>query len=199
MLAHVKQSRLKSPPLAVLQFCVCCIGFQDYLLRYVQLETKRSHITLTLHGYPTIVWFMFGLRFMFIALFCPTEAISDLKDLPWLYYDLGFDLPGFAEEEEREREKERKELEREKKREEAKRRKEEEEVIVDVLVDESGNLVVDEDGEYVTMRIYSMNITELLMAPTESESSVVSSTPIPLTPPPAQVSDPFNPFTGNFK
>ena len=63
-------------------------------------------------------------------------------------------------------------------------------MIIDVLVDKGGELMVDEDtGQYVTMRIYSMNTTE---------SPVTSRTPIPLTPPPAQMSDPFNPFMGQF-
>ena len=171
-----------------MQFCVCCIGFQEQLLSYLDLTTNSTHITLTLHGYPTIVWFMFGIRFMFIALFCPKEAISDLADFPWAY-DLGFDVPGFAEKEELEREREIEEALQAELEEEAERRKKDEDVIVDVMIDDYGNLMVDEDGEYVTMRIYSMNTTE---APT------ISSTPIPLTPPPAQVGDPFNPFTGNF-
>ena len=71
---------------------------------------------------------------------------------------------------------------------EAEMRNEAEDVIVDVLLDESGNLV-DEEGKYVTMRIHSMSTTE---------SPKTSSTPIPLTPPPAQPLDPFNQFMGNF-
>ena len=63
-------------------------------------------------------------------------------------------------------------------------------VIVDVLVDEEGNLVVDEEGQYVTMRTSAVNTT--------TEVPTTARTPIPLTVPPAQMSDPFNPFTGNF-
>ena len=156
---------------------------------YLELKTNSTHITITLHGYPTIVWFMTGIRFIIIALFCPVQEISDLADFTWAQ-DLGYDLPGFAEKEELEREKEREEALQAELDEEAERRKEDKDVIVDVLVDENGNLVVDEDtGQYVTMRIYTMNTTE---------SPVTSRTPIPLTPPPAQISDPFNPFTGQF-
>ena len=53
-----------------MQFCVCCIGFQEALLRYVRLYTDGTDsLTITFHSYPTIIWFMFGVRFMVIALF----------------------------------------------------------------------------------------------------------------------------------
>ena len=61
--------------------------------------------------------------------------------------------------------------------------------MVNILLDENGNLDVDKDNKYVTMKIYSMSTTEL---PTTSSTSIL------LTPPPPRVSDPFNPFVGNF-
>ena len=133
---------------------------------------------------------MFGIRFMFIALFCPNETIFYLINFPKAYHDLGFYIVYLAEREGLESEKEREETLQAELDKEAEMRKEEEDMIVDVLLDKSGNLVVDEDGKYVTMRIHSMSTTE---------SPKTSSTPIPLTPPPAQPLDPFNQFTGNFK
>ena len=162
-------------------------------MTYLELETNSTQTTLTLHGYPTIVWFMTGIRLLIIALFCPIESISDLADFPWAH-DLGFYIPTFANKEkkerEREREKERQELLQAEMAQEAERRKENEEIIVDVLVDENGNFVVDENGEYVTMR---PTITS-----TTPNTTTTSSTPIPLTDPPPNDDDPFNPFTGIF-
>ena len=109
--------------------------------------------------------------------------------MPFLY-DLGFEIPSFVAQEEAELEKEAEEREKERERAEAEKKKEEADVIVDVLVDEDGNLVVDEEGQYVTVRTRNLNTTE---APTTT-----ARTPIPVTVPPAQMSDPFNPFTGNF-
>ena len=119
----------------------------------------------------------------------PIDSISDLANMPFLY-DLGFDIPFFEAQEELELETEAKEREREREKAEAEKKKEQEDVIVDVLVDEDGNLVVDEEGQYVTVRTRNLNTTEA--APTTAR------TPIPVTVPPAQMSDPFNPFTGNF-
>ena len=173
-----------------MQFCVCCIGFQEALLRYVRLYTDGTDsLTITFHSYPTIIWFVFGVRFMIIALFCPIDSISDLATMPFLY-DLGFEIPFFEAQEELELEKEAEERERERKKAEAKKKKEQADVIVDVLVDEEGNLVVDEEGQYVTIRTRAVNST--------TEAPTTARTPIPLTVPPAQMSDPFNPFTGNF-
>ena len=106
--------------------------------------------------------------------------------MPWAW-DLGFKSPGHAKEERDRKRKELAKLEKEREMEEAERRKQEEDVIVDVLIDENGNLVVDEEGQYVTMRPFFMNTTE-----------EPRFTPIPITPPPPQISDPFDPFTGNF-
>ena len=184
---------MKRPPLSVFQYCICCIGFQEFLLTYLELETNSTQTTLTLHGYPTIVWFMAGIRMLIIALWCPVELISDLADFPWLY-DLGFYIPSIADKEEkkreREREKEKQELLQAEMAQEAERRKENEDIIVDVLVDENGNFVLDENGEFVTMRP--------TMTTTTPNTTTTSSTPIPLTPPPPNEDDPFNPFTGIF-
>ena len=83
------QWRLKTPPHAVLQFCICCIGFQDQLLPYVESKPKSTHVTFTLRCFHTIVWFMNGISFIIIALICPVKAISELPDFPSAY-DLGF-------------------------------------------------------------------------------------------------------------
>ena len=163
-------------------------------MNYLVLTTNSTQTTLTMHGFPTIVWFMTGIRLLIIALLCPVESISDLADFPWAH-DLGFYIPTFAnkekQEREREREREKQELLQAEMAEEAERRKENEEIIVDVLVDENGNFVVDESGEYVTMRPRTTTSTT-------PNTTTTSSTPIPLTAPPPNVEDPFNPFTGEF-